>query len=101
MKIKQFVNRCLHEALGERKEVSLVIDAELDTLDYSSVFELTEEARLNGMSLPDNWGMPILSGGSIEDVMRSFLSQLILSMAYEGLKLERIGDVVVFPGQIS
>jgi len=101
MKIKEFVNKCLHEALGEPKEVSLVIDTELASLNFSSVLELIEEARVNNMTLPEGWGMPDLVGATVEEVMRGFLSQLMLSMAYQGLKLQLVGDAVVFSGQIS
>lgn len=101
MKIKEFVNKCLHEALCEPRDVSLVIDQELTRLDYASVAALIEDARVNNLHLPEGWGMSALVGASVEDVMRGFLSQLMLATAYQGLKLQRVGNAIVFPGQIS
>jgi len=101
MKIKQLVNECLAKGLNEGKNVSRLIEERLDDLDFSSVMQMIEEAHNEDLKLPENWGMPDLIGASTEQVMRAFLFEIAVSMSTTGLRLQRIGNAIVFPGQIS
>ena len=96
--IKRIAKHCAAEALSLPRDVALVVEEEIRNRDYDSIQILIDEAHENGNRLPATWGMPELKGATIEEAQRAYLNQLLLSMAYDHLKLRPSGDAVVISG---